>query len=112
MFNKNISLMYSVIVIVFLGIFMLVHIKKNFSSCIGLEYKKSPKKMITLSVILGIFIGVASNIFLDLISEDLKSEGGIGIPCLVCGFDIAAVGGDSRNAQKAAGLIEISRHLL
>lgn len=74
MFNEHVSLMYAVIVVVFLGIFMLVHVRKNFSSVIDLEYKAPTKKMAALSVVFGVFVGVTSNIFLDLIANKLPTS--------------------------------------
>lgn len=74
MFNQHISLMYSIIVVLFLGIFMLVHIKKNFSKTIDFEYKSPTRKIAVLSVALGIFIGIASNVGLNLIANRLPDS--------------------------------------
>ena len=74
MFSQHISLMYSIIVVLFLGIFMLVHIKKNFSEDIDLKYKAPTRKMGALSVVLGIFVGIGSNIVLNLIANKLPDS--------------------------------------
>ena len=71
---SNISLMYLIISVVFIGIFLLVQKLSRFSRHIGLEYKKPATPVVVTSLLIGTFIGVIANIGLELMSSWLPKS--------------------------------------
>jgi len=74
MFNKNVSLMYIVIAVLYLGIYITVQKKTKFSNIINLEYKKTTFPIGVFSASLGMFMGILSNVGLTLLSEKLPQS--------------------------------------
>ena len=71
---SNISLMYLIISVVFIGIFLLVQKLSRFSRHIGLEYKKPATPVVVTSLLIGTFVGVIANIGLELMSSWLPKS--------------------------------------
>lgn len=70
-FEKNISLIYIIISALFLVVYVIMQKKSKFSSAIDFEYKVPTKQIAVLSVFLGNFVGIASNIGLDILKNKL-----------------------------------------
>ena len=71
---RNISLMYLIISVVFIGIFLLVQKLSRFSRHIGLEYKKPATPVVVTSLLIGTFVGVIANIGIELMSSWLPES--------------------------------------
>ena len=71
---KNISLMYLTISAVFLLIFVIVQKRTKFSNIINLEYKKPPFSIALMSILLGTFVGVVSNIGVNMMTKWLPES--------------------------------------
>ena len=70
-FEKNISLIYIIVSALFLVVYVIMQKKSKFSSAIDFEYKVPTKQIAVLSVFLGNFVGIASNIGLDILKNKL-----------------------------------------
>lgn len=74
MIYQNISLMYLVIAVVFIGVFILLQKTTHFSKHVGLEFKKTKASMVTFSLLLGTFVGAFANLGLEIMSKYLPQS--------------------------------------
>lgn len=71
---ENISLMYFIITVSFIVLFFILQKLIHFSKHVDLEYKRPTSFYISSSILIGTFVGVISNIGLDLMTNTLPES--------------------------------------
>lgn len=70
----NISLMYLIITLAFIILFFILQKSIGFSKHVDLVYKKPASFFIVCSILIGTFVGVVSNIGLEMMSKTLPES--------------------------------------
>lgn len=71
---ENISLMYFIITVAFILLFFILQKTIRFSRHLDLEYKRPTCFFVVSSILIGTFVGVISNIALELMSKTLPDS--------------------------------------